>query len=916
LASIFVSYTSRDRDWAFWIGQELDGLGHTPRIFEWEVSGGGDVVAWMEQALDEADHVLCVVSKAYLKAPYSSWERRAAQLAAAKDRPGFMLPVFVEDCSAPLLFGLINRCDLFRVGEDEARVRLVKFLEPAAKPAEPQPFPGSAPDKTGEATAGPTSRPAERQPFPGDQQAEAAKSVVQYAPMLAAAQGFFGSLVGQIFLSTGLLVVYFAAVISLYLAKAPLQAFRDDLGPFLFWGIVATPFVCILLFQVLPTALRALREKRLREIAISGVPQPGYFRLQPYAASDHDAFKRLDGADREVLNWLRSTKSSLLYLSGASGVGKSSLLSASVLPELRGVGWTVIETRIFGDPVERLRTALLDAKGLFKRKPTDRLSLTELLRSAAETTARAHAAPLLLVIDQFEEFLILHDEAGRTAFASLLSDLAKNPIEGLKMLLVFRSDYRALVFKLGLPPLSSAENWFEISPYNRSEAATLLQGGGRELSRGALDGLFRGLDRIEDASGLYKPITLNMIGLVLETMGGTLRGDASKLIQTYLTNSLTASTSRDFVKPVLAEMITDAGTKEPHTEAELVGRTRFEPWRVKATLADLAQRGLVRRLEGAEATWEIAHDFLARMIGQLIGRFKPPLLRRAQPLIAPVVLLGWVLMSVVAMPYWRISQQQATEKALRERFGAQIGPAIAEVPPGVTSPINFFSISLELPYLGDDSRFAIARDLIRELTELMWLKLGGTVCQITNLEPLEGLTNLSALEVRNCEHITSLEPLKGLPKLRWFNLSGPTGITSLEPLKGLTNLLRLDLVSTTGITSLEPLWGLTGLQRLDLTGATGITNLEPLKGLTGLQRLDLTGATGITNLEPLRGLTGLQSVSLTGATGITSLEPLRGLTSLEKLDLTSATGITSLEPLRGMKVDIRGASDELLATMK
>jgi hypothetical protein len=31
VADIFVSYTSSDRDWAFWIGQELEKLGHAPR---------------------------------------------------------------------------------------------------------------------------------------------------------------------------------------------------------------------------------------------------------------------------------------------------------------------------------------------------------------------------------------------------------------------------------------------------------------------------------------------------------------------------------------------------------------------------------------------------------------------------------------------------------------------------------------------------------------------------------------------------------------------------------------------------------------------------------------------------------------------------------------------------------------------
>jgi hypothetical protein len=755
-------------------------------------------------------------------------------------------------------------------------------------------------------------------------------------------QTFFGSLVGQTYFFMGLLAVYLAVVAFLYsYAKAPLQAFLDDLGAFWFWGILATPLICILLFQMLPTALRALREKRLKAVAIGGVPKPGYFRLQPYGASDHYDFKRLDGADRVVLNWLKSTKSSLLYLSGASGVGKSSLLAAGVLPPLRDAGWSVVETRLFGDPVEHLRTALLDAKGIFKRKPANTPSLTDLLRSAAEATARTHTAPLLLVIDQFEEFLILHDEVTHSAFASLLSDLTKSPIDGLKLLLVFRSDYRSLVFKLDLPSLAPGDNWYEISPYNRSEAASMLQGAGRELSPDALDKLFRGLDRIEDAPGLYRPITLNMIGLVLEDMGGTLSSDPSKLIQTYLMNSLTAGTSRDFAKPLLAKMITDAGTKEPHSEAELVNRTHFALWQVRATLAELAGRGLVRRLEGLGATWEIAHDFLARAIGQLIGRLKPTLIGRVRPLVAPVVLLGWAVAFAAAVPFWKVSHRQAVEKALREQFGASIGAA---EPP---------RIAVSLWYV-DDSKLASAIPLLEQLDEMV--TLGIQTSPATSLEPLKNLPKLQGLDLYDTG-ITSLEPLKNLPNLSWLRLTANDGITSLEPLKGLPKLSNLGLHITTSrasleplkdmtnlsslgldntrIASLEPLGGMTNLSSLSLIN-TSIASLEPLKSLPNLSYLNLAANEGITSLEPLRGMTKLSTIVL-DYTGITSLEPLTGMSNLSYLSITNTsitsleplkslpklsnlrlgdTRITTLEPLKGMKVEVVGASEQLLSTMR
>ena len=119
MADIFISYTSSDRDWAFWVGHELQALGHTPRIHEWEISAGGDIAAWMEARHDAADHILCIVSSAYLAKPYSAWERRAAQWAT--DRPNFAVPVFVEPCKAPTLFAHLKRCDLYGLNEGDAR---------------------------------------------------------------------------------------------------------------------------------------------------------------------------------------------------------------------------------------------------------------------------------------------------------------------------------------------------------------------------------------------------------------------------------------------------------------------------------------------------------------------------------------------------------------------------------------------------------------------------------------------------------------------------------------------------------------------------------------------------------------------------------------------------------------------------
>jgi TIR domain/AAA ATPase domain len=141
MADYFISYTSSDRDWAQWIGKELEALAHTPHIHEWEIKGGDDIYAWMEARHDAADHVLCVVSDEYLKAPYSTLERNAALWQAAKSRTSFVLFVVVKPCRLPTLIDHIRRCELFGVPEEAARTRFREFMSRRAVP-QTAAFPG------------------------------------------------------------------------------------------------------------------------------------------------------------------------------------------------------------------------------------------------------------------------------------------------------------------------------------------------------------------------------------------------------------------------------------------------------------------------------------------------------------------------------------------------------------------------------------------------------------------------------------------------------------------------------------------------------------------------------------------------------------------------------------------------------
>ena len=143
VANFFVSYTSSDRDWAHWIAAELLAQGHVPHVHEWEIEAGGNVLGWMEQHHDAADHVLCVVSAEYLKAPYSTLERQAAIWRAAKERSDFVLFVVVKPCALPSLIEHFRRCELIGLPMDAASQRFREFMTARAAPPTVS-FPGDS----------------------------------------------------------------------------------------------------------------------------------------------------------------------------------------------------------------------------------------------------------------------------------------------------------------------------------------------------------------------------------------------------------------------------------------------------------------------------------------------------------------------------------------------------------------------------------------------------------------------------------------------------------------------------------------------------------------------------------------------------------------------------------------------------
>ena len=241
-------------------------------------------------------------------------------------------------------------------------------------------------------------------------------------------------------------------------------------------------------------------EKSLVADYVSGKEvAPNAFPLWPLEASDYNTYQRLDGAHRAVKSWIDAARSPILYLTGRSGTGKSSILQAWIIPELKREDPACLDIliRSFGEPLQTLSLELLK---LIKNRsdiPSDR-SLYKPIEQIAKSIFPAN---LVLIFDQFEEIIILKDDRVREPLLALLSEITENPIEGLLIVIALRSDYQGQLIKLidtaKLPELRAGcapheQTWFEVPLFTEAHARSFFSDRGLKLGERVLTGVIGG----------------------------------------------------------------------------------------------------------------------------------------------------------------------------------------------------------------------------------------------------------------------------------------------------------------------------------------------------------------------------------------------------------------------------------------
>jgi hypothetical protein len=630
---------------------------------------------------------------------------------------------------------------------------------------------------------------------------------------------------------------------------------RQELMPMLA-VLAAIPIGLSLLFDYLPRIDARRRERRTQEWAVKGrVAEPGYFRLTPYEDNedDREQYERPDGAHRAVLRWLEQTSRPLIYLTGSSGCGKTSLLNAYVFPELRSRhGVRIIRVRSFVNPSESLRARLADLAESLQLYQRSQKWMHEdapdlVLRKVIERwdPGRESNAPfhLLIVFDQFEELMILNEFAPERVadVRGFIRSLWSAPVSGVKVLLSLRADYDHLLEQLDLPPMHLDDMHRKIGSFTTAQARKILTADDRagfQLGEDRLKSVLQEAALVDDNRGMIRPIVINMLGRVLQRHADTelpvhVKG---RLLSKDVRDSLEHGDVRDHAKAILAPMLSDSDTKRPRTVDELAAETSLHPQTIEGTLRRLSESGLVRLISEAESAgqrvWEISHDFVAKLIATVIRTPRTTLWKRLQPALAPTALLLMCFATgVYIVSYIRNEPDRVVARL--NKHGLFVEP-LDEGGTRLRADSGNYLFSDDTWGRGsfkETSLQAITR-LLEKLPDLRVIDLD-ECDSITKVE-LSGLRDLRTLELDNCRNLETVV-LNDLPALEELGIGGCHALQHVSDLSQFTRLKSLALTPSAAVKDK----GLDRLQSVTKLGWRDVGSLDGMPKLRNLREIDI-----------------------------------------------------------------------------
>lgn len=176
-------------------------------------------------------------------------------------------------------------------------------------------------------------------------------------------------------------------------------------------------------------------------VALEAGPNP-YRGLAAFRETDADVFFGREKLTEQLLS--RILRNRAVAVVGPSGSGKSSVVRAGVLPQLRAADAFVTTMVPGAHPLAELEIALSRVAAVELVDAADEVvSTTDGLARLVRRVLPTPGADLVLVVDQFEELFILSDPTERDLFLSAVANVVTDHGAPVKVVLTLRADFLA-----------------------------------------------------------------------------------------------------------------------------------------------------------------------------------------------------------------------------------------------------------------------------------------------------------------------------------------------------------------------------------------------------------------------------------------------------------------------------------------
>lgn len=407
--------------------------------------------------------------------------------------------------------------------------------------------------------------------------------------------------------------------------------------------------------------LQALKEKvNYKPILPPPLPDPQdpYKFLDHFNANDRKIFVGRDFEIHELKNRIITRNLTILF--AYSGMGKTSLLNAGVIPQLEMEGFQVKYIRLGDDPIKTLQDSFEDIgsenqenhsnkdnlsdTGVITANPVD-ANLPESQKGLAEYVMVENQETLLgnneradsgyiKIIDQAEELFTLHTDKVPREFAELLISYVNRATLNTHIVLSLRTEYLGQLEDLfsSLGHANLLNNRFRLGPLKPEDARQAIQEPASLFKFRIDDELIESiLDYL--AMSNFDPSQLQIIcyqlyknaknlklsdDLVLTSSNYKELGGANGILVGFLDRALEeigGEEAKTKLKTILKNMITSERTKAVLSEEEISRRVEYahlSPDDVKEMLQELQSYRIIRSLESG--TYELVHDVLVTRI--------------------------------------------------------------------------------------------------------------------------------------------------------------------------------------------------------------------------------------------------------------------------------------------------------------